>query len=61
MITKKSPIAVVDSGMGGITVLKKLYRILAAEFKVKFLAYCTIYILFVYPLGKGAYTVLCPE
>ena len=31
MITKNSPIAVVDSGMGGITVLKKLYRIMPNE------------------------------
>ena len=31
MITKSSPIAVVDSGMGGITVLKKLHRIMPNE------------------------------
>ena len=31
MITKNSPIAVVDSGMGGITVLKKLHRIMPNE------------------------------
>lgn len=31
MITKYSPIAVVDSGMGGITVLKKLHRIMPNE------------------------------
>ena len=31
MITKQSPIAVVDSGMGGITVLRKLYRIMPNE------------------------------
>ncbi|MBQ7295704.1 MAG: glutamate racemase [Clostridia bacterium] len=31
MITKTSPIAVVDSGMGGITVLKKLHRIMPNE------------------------------
>ncbi len=30
-ITKESPIAVVDSGMGGITVLKKLHRIMPNE------------------------------
>ncbi len=31
MITKNSPIAVVDSGMGGITVLRKLHRIMPNE------------------------------
>ncbi len=31
MITKTSPIAVVDSGMGGITVLRKLHRIMPNE------------------------------
>ena len=31
MITKQSPIAVVDSGMGGITVLRKLHRIMPNE------------------------------
>ncbi len=31
MITRESPIAVVDSGMGGITVLRKLHRIMPNE------------------------------
>ncbi|MBQ4348698.1 MAG: glutamate racemase [Clostridia bacterium] len=31
MITKESPIAVVDSGMGGITVLRKLHRLMPNE------------------------------
>ncbi|MDD6146694.1 MAG: aspartate/glutamate racemase family protein, partial [Oscillospiraceae bacterium] len=31
MITKRSPIAVFDSGMGGITVLRKLHKLMPHE------------------------------
>ena len=31
MITKESPIAVFDSGMGGVSVLRQLYRLMPGE------------------------------